>query len=316
MSVQSCTAFLEQAQEDPDLGTRLRAITDACELIALGDRSGYAFDIDDLATASSTLPVDDDSPSEPTPAPSAASGGEIAICHHEIDLRDLPEMKPVLDELPNLTIQPESVDLGRFDAAFRHEDLEWTSMSPAAAGFRERYDEMMDPHWHGDAGDARHRRDFHLVNLDQHVDHPLYDSYFGAKTRTIEHLEHVFGCHIQFSGSMWYPAFSYRLWHTNETQPGWRMYLIDLDEAIAASDKRTFFRYMNPQTKELVTLQDRPKMLRFFKVEQRPDRLFWHCIVNGARRNRWSFGFAIPDNWMARLQTSISLSALHTDQRG
>jgi hypothetical protein len=36
-------------------------------------------------------------------------------------------------------------------------------------------------------------------------------------------------------------------------------------------------------------------------VEQRPDKLFWHCIVNGAERNRWSFGFVVPDNWMSRL---------------
>jgi hypothetical protein len=79
------------------------------------------------------------------------------------------------------------------------------------------------------------------------------------------------------------------------------MYLIDFDEEIPSSDTQSFFRYMNPHTKEIVTLQDRPKMLRLFKVEQQPDLLFWHCIVNGAKRNRWSFGFAVPDDWMSRL---------------
>jgi hypothetical protein len=140
------------------------------------------------------------------------------------------------------------------------------------------------------------------VNLDQHVDHSLY-AYFDAKMRTIRQLERVLGCEIQFSGSMWYPTLAYRLWHTNETQPGWRMYLIDFDEPIAPADIRSFFRYMNPQTKEIVTLQDRPKMLRFFKVDQRADRLFWHCIVNR------SFGFFVPDDWMARLPTGVSLGA-------
>ena len=57
---------------------------------------------------------------------------------------------------------------------------------------------------------------------------------------------------------------------------------------------------MNPETKEIVTLQDRPSM-RFFKIEQRKDKLFWHCIVNGAAPNRWSFGFVVPESWMNKL---------------
>lgn len=317
MSVQASTAFLKQAQENPDLGELLRAVTDTRELVALGHRSGYSFDVQDLATASSALLVEGGTPLEPTPATSVqTTEGETAICHYELDLRDVPKMKPVLDELANLTIKPASVDLERFGRAFRRDDLDWTIMSPAATGFRERYDEIMAQHWSGDVADEHRRRDFHLVNLDQHVDHPLYDGYFEAKIRTIRHLSHLFGCDIKFSGSMWYPPFSYRLWHTNETQPGWRMYLIDFDTTVAESDKQSFFRYMNPQTKELVTLQDRPKLLRFFKVDQRDDRLFWHCIVNGAKRNRWSFGFVIPDDWIVRLQAAVSLDAIQNGRRG
>jgi Lanthionine synthetase C-like protein/Nif11 domain len=308
MSVASCTAFLGRAQGDQGLQALMRAVTDTREVIALGHRSGYSFDVEDLMTASSALTVPESSPPVPARATDARAGvGETAICHYELDLRAIPEMKPVLDELANLTIQPTTVDRDRFRAAYRREDLEWTSMSPAARGFRDRYDEVMTQHWNGDSGVEQHRRDFYLVNLDQHVDHPLYPGYFDAKMRTIGHLERVFGSEIQFSGSMWYPPFAYRLWHTNETQPGWRMYLIDFDEDIAPSDTRSFFRYMNPQTKEIVTLQDRPKMLRFFRVDQRADRLFWHCIVNGADRNRWSFGFVVPDDWMARLTSRASL---------
>jgi predicted ribosomally synthesized peptide with nif11-like leader len=305
MSVEFCTAFLEQAQGDPDLDRSLRALTDTRELIALGHRSGYTFDVDDLMTASSALPAQDAPPSAPEAVVSApAAGRETSICHYELDLAGVPELQPVRGELANLKIQPATVDLERFVAALRRADLDWTSMSPAAPGFRERYEEVMDPHWTGTNGE---RRDFHLVNLDQHVDHPLYDGYFQAKLRTIRHLELLFGSDVRFSGSMWYPPFSYRLWHTNETQPGWRMYLIDFDEPIAEADTTSFFRYMNPQTKELITLRDHPQMLRFFQVDQREDRLFWHCIVNEAQRNRWSFGFAIPDNWMARLQAAVSV---------
>jgi predicted ribosomally synthesized peptide with nif11-like leader len=312
MSVASCTAFLEQVQDDPGLGKLLRAVTDTRELVALGHRSGYSFDVEDLMTASSTIrPTQDAAPTAPTTGADAVLR-ETEILHHEFDLGDVPEMQPVLRELAHLTIKPESVDLDRFGAALRDDDLEWTSMSPAASGFQARYQEIMASHGIGTAGDVGSRRDFHLVNLDQHVDHPLYDAYFDAKTRTIRHLEHAFGCDIQFSGSMWYPPFAYRLWHTNETQPGWRMYLIDFDEPIAPSDTRSFFRYMNPQTKEIVTLQDRPKMLRFFKVDQREDRLFWHCIVNRAERNRWSFGFVVPDDWMARVPTFAALGEAGT----
>jgi hypothetical protein len=302
MSIDSCTTFLEQTQREPDLRRLMRAVTDTCELIVLGRKHGYSFDTADIIAASSALSAQQAAPPAPTQAPDAADGAtETTICHYELDLRDVAEFRPVLAELPNLMIKPSTVDLDLFGASFRPEDLEWTSMSPAAPGFAGRYQEMMAQQRGEQVEHQFGRRDFHLVNLDRHVEHPRYDRYFEAKTRTIAHLEEIFGSKIQFSGSMWYPPFAYRLWHTNETQPGWRMYLIDFDEEIPPSDTQSFFRYMNPHTKEIVTLRDRPGMLRLFKVEQAKDRLFWHCIVNGADRNRWSFGFAVPDDWMSRL---------------
>ena len=57
MSVESCTAFLEHALADPDLGERMRAVTDTRELVVLGRRSGYAFEIEDLLKAASTMPA-------------------------------------------------------------------------------------------------------------------------------------------------------------------------------------------------------------------------------------------------------------------
>lgn len=302
MSVEACAAFLELTQDDPAFAGALKAVTDSRELLRLGRRNGYTFDLEDVVAASSAMGARG-APRAAASRPAGSDGGdsETSVSHFELDLRDVPALRPAAEELARLTIKPGSVDLDAFRAAYRQEDLDWTSMSPAAPGFGQRYEEVMRSHWiPGAAGDAD-RRDFHLVNLDEHVDHPLYDEYFEAKRRTVGHLERAFSCEIRFSGSMWYPPFSYRLWHTNETQPGWRMYLVDFDEEIAEDDMRSFFRYMNPQTSELVTLRDRPRMLRIFKVDQRPDRLLWHCIVNGADRHRWSFGFAIPDDWMARL---------------
>jgi hypothetical protein len=298
MSVDLCRTFLERTQREEDLGQFLRAVTDPRELVALARRHGYSFGLRDIAAASSTLSVDEDGPSPAAARNPAPDGeGETTFCHYELDLKGIAGLEPILAELPNLTVKPPSVDLEAYRASFRDDDLEWTSMSPAAPGFERRCEEIM-------AGDARREpssRAFHLVNLDQHVDHPLYEGYFEAKRRVLGHLEQLFGPEVRFSGSMWYPPFAYRLWHTNETQPGWRMYLIDFDAEIEPSDTRSFFRYMNPQTSEIVTLQDRPGMLRFFKVEQRRDRLFWHCIVNGAERNRWAFGFVVPDDWLSRL---------------
>lgn len=299
MSMDSCLEFLERTRREPDFRRLLRAATDTREVIVLGRRHGYTFDVEDITAASSVLATQEGVP-DAAAAPDRPAT-ETTIGHYEFDLRELPELRPVLEELPNLTIKPPTVDLELFRSTFRRDDLEWTAMSPQHAGFQRCYENVMASHWttHGEHEFAR--RDFHLVNLDQHVDHPLYERYFAAKTRLLEFFEQVFGSEIQFSGSMWYPPFAYRLWHTNETQPGWRMYVIDFDEEIPPSDSRSFFRYMNPHTKEIVTLRDRPAMLRFFKVDQRPDRLFWHCIVNGAERNRWSFGFAVPDSWMSSL---------------
>lgn len=301
MSVDSCTAFLDRLQSEPELRQLVKAVTDLREIVALGRRNGYSFEVPDIAPASAAISARDRGPRAATDAgPPARS--ETAVLHHELDLRDVPALHPLLEQLPFLTIKPPTVDLGRYRASFRADDLRWTAASPASPGFRARYEEVMQTHW-SETGDGEFgRRDFHLVNLDCHVDHPLYDDYFDAKMRAVAHLEDAFEGEVRFSGSMWYPPFAYRLWHTNEDQPGWRMYVIDLDEDVPPSDSRTFFRYMNPRSHSLVTLCDRPKMARFFKVEQQEDRLLWHCIVNGADRNRWSFGFAIPDDWESKLR--------------
>jgi hypothetical protein len=205
----------------------------------------------------------------------------------------LPGFGAVIDELPNLKIKPPAVDLARFRETFRAHDLASTELAPASPQYRgwlaARAERVA-----GQPGNP----DFHLVNLDDHVDHAGYDRYLAAKTRVLAALEDVLGDEVRFSGSMWYPPSSYRLWHTNEDQPGWRMYLIDFDDDPADSAPASFFRYQQPGGSELVTLPDRPRLVRFFKIEQDPGRLFWHCIVNATSRHRWSFGFAVPGTWL------------------
>jgi hypothetical protein len=302
MSVESSRAFLQIVYDSPELNQQLKAVTGTQEIVRLGLRYGYTFDVPDLMEASSsftTAPCRAPKARRPTAPPAPAS----APLHHEYRLDDLPGLKGVIDQLPHLKTKPPSVDLARFARTFREEDLRSTSTSPADPAFQAWHEAMMKAHWRDPAlGSCAPRRDFHLVNLDEHVDHAGYDRYLEAKHRMVRTLEEFFGSEVRFSGSLWYPPSSYRLWHTNETQPGWRMYVIDFDEA---PDGTSFFRYMDPRTEEIVTLDERPRMVRFFKAEQDPGKLFWHCIVNPTQQHRWSFGFVVPDDWMTAITRQL-----------
>jgi nitrogen fixation uncharacterized protein len=294
MSVEACVQFFQAADQDPQMRQQLKAMTGIAELIWLGRASGYAFDARDLAMASARS-----GPRVTPTRPAAAASGRTGIYHYEYSLDELPEFAPVVAELPRLKIKPSTVDLAAFADAFRAEDLHSTALPPGGPEYQRWREKVRAESAPAD------RRDFHLINLDDSVAHPEYDDYLAAKTRVVAALEDVFGDEVRFSGSMWYPPSGYRLWHTNEDQPGWRMYVIDVDEDFPDPGNTSFFRYQHPDTGELVTLRERPRMVRFFKIEQDPGRLFWHCIVNPTERHRWSFGFAIPDGWIDRLPVRL-----------
>ncbi|MGI5227135.1 Nif11-like leader peptide family natural product precursor [Actinoallomurus sp. CA-142502] len=303
MSVESSRAFLQIAYDSPELKQQLKAVTGTREIVRLGSRYGYSFDVPELMEASSAF-TPGETP-EPVRRPTEAER-DAGPLHHEYLLEDLPGLKGVIDQLPHLKIKPPSFDLDRFARTFREEDLRSTGLSPADPAFQAWHESMMKAHWRDPAlGTGAPRRDFHLVNLDEHVDHPGYDRYLEAKHRMVRTLEEFFSAEIRFSGSLWYPPSGYRLWHTNETQPGWRMYVVDFDEPFADPADTSFFRYMNPRTEEIVTLRETPRMVRFFKAEQDPRRLFWHCIVNPTPRHRWSFGFVVPDHWMTAVARQV-----------
>jgi hypothetical protein len=308
MSVESSRAFLQIAYDSPELKQQLKAVTGTQEIVRLGLRYGYTFDVPDLMEASSSFARTEAAEQAPRRRrrPATTKDTPAGPLHHEYRLEDLPGLRGVIDQLPHLKVRPPSVDLDRFQAAFREEDLRSTSRSPADPEFQAWHATMMRAHWRDPAlGSGAPRRDFHLVNLDEHVDHPGYDRYLEAKHRTVRTLEEFFGSEVRFSGSLWYPPASYRLWHTNETQPGWRMYVVDLDGPPVDPADTSFFRYMDPRTEEIVTLGERPRMVRFFKAEQDPGKLFWHCVVNPTRRHRWSFGFVVPDDWMTAVARRI-----------
>lgn len=84
------------------------------------------------------------------------------------------------------------------------------------------------------------------------------------------------------SGFFYYPKGAYMGWHTNYKTQGNRLYLVHADE-----DRKSFFRYQDQETKEVVTLWDKKgwNLYQFNISEANP---YWHCV--GSMCNRVSLG--------------------------
>jgi hypothetical protein len=71
-----------------------------------------------------------------------------------------------------------------------------------------------------------------------------------------------------------YPASGYMSWHTNSDDFGHNVLLT------WSENGNGFFRYQDPITKEIVTMQDKPGWnckVGYFGKHTEPDKLFWHC---------------------------------------
>jgi hypothetical protein len=88
----------------------------------------------------------------------------------------------------------------------------------------------------------------------------------------------------------WYPRGSYMGWHTNSGFPGWRMYV-----SFSEQPGRSFFRYRNPDSGEIVTSPDDEWTVRLFLVSR--DRVLWHSIYS--ETNRFSLGYMVHP-WSAK----------------
>ena len=86
------------------------------------------------------------------------------------------------------------------------------------------------------------------------------------------------------TGHFWYPNGGYMGWHTNRGLPGWRLYMNHAEEP-----GKSFIRYRDPETGEIVTSWDRPWQFRLFRID--PKRPFWHAIYS--ETDRYSFGYNI-----------------------
>ncbi len=92
------------------------------------------------------------------------------------------------------------------------------------------------------------------------------------------------------SGYFIYPPTGYMGWHTNYKNPGKRLYI-----TYASEDKKSFFRYRDPQTNKIITdYDDKGITIRQFNIPKKPP-YFWHCV--GSDCLRISLGYRInpPD---------------------
>lgn len=92
------------------------------------------------------------------------------------------------------------------------------------------------------------------------------------------------GLRVTSSGHLWYPPGSYMGWHTNSRVPGWRIYV-----NYAEQEGMSFFRYRDPVTGEIVTLNDRHWNIRIFKISR--ERPLWHAVYSDT--HRFSMGYMV-----------------------
>lgn len=80
------------------------------------------------------------------------------------------------------------------------------------------------------------------------------------------------------TGKFWYPKNGYMGWHTNNAYPGFRFYCTHAQRA-----NRSFFRYQDPDTKEIITSWDKKGWMgRLFLISK--DKPLWHCVYSETNR--------------------------------
>lgn len=108
------------------------------------------------------------------------------------------------------------------------------------------------------------------------------DELVAAKVRETFDIGKRWG--VTCSGHFWYPPGGYMGWHTNAAAPDWRLYI-----AYAEEPDRSFFRYRDPKTSEIVTAMDRGWSVRLFHANS--DNPLWHAVYS--ETNRFSLGYRV-----------------------
>lgn len=105
---------------------------------------------------------------------------------------------------------------------------------------------------------------------------------------------------IKWSGSrnnavkMLYPQGGYMGWHHNANAAGYNILMSWSKEG------KGYFRYQDPITKELVTMNDSPGWtckIGYYGPWHEPDRIYWHC-ASAEHEERMTLGYIIPHQGM------------------
>ena len=102
--------------------------------------------------------------------------------------------------------------------------------------------------------------------------------------RLSKEVGYEYGIRVKPSGLFWMPPNGYCGWHTNSNHLGERFYLVWVNE-----DNKSFFRYENPNTGEIVTKWEKKgwQLNRFHPPQ-------WHCVASWT--DRISIGFRTLNN--------------------
>lgn len=99
-------------------------------------------------------------------------------------------------------------------------------------------------------------------------------SYLGARNQAV---------------NVFYPEGGYMGWHNNWNASGYNILLS------YSPTGNGFFRYMDPITKEIVTMEDKPGWtckVGYYGRGREPDKVYYHCA--GSYEPRITLGFVIP----------------------
>jgi len=99
-------------------------------------------------------------------------------------------------------------------------------------------------------------------------------SYLGARNQAV---------------NVFYPEGGYMGWHNNWNASGYNILLS------YSPTGNGFFRYMDPLTKEIVTMEDKPGWtckVGYYGRGREPDKVYYHCA--GSYEPRITLGFVVP----------------------
>lgn len=93
---------------------------------------------------------------------------------------------------------------------------------------------------------------------------------------------------------MVYPQGGYMGWHHNANAPGFNILLSWSERGLG------YFRYQDPITKEIVTIDDKPGWtckVGYYGSFTEPEKMYWHC-ASAEHEERVTLGYIIPHEGM------------------